>query len=213
MAFVQILIISVTLVVVAVPEGESRFVVEALPSLIPNIGLPLTVTLALALATKCMTKENLLVRILGSCETMANVSVICTNKTGTLTQNTMSIVAGSVGVHAKFVRRLEQNQSHTNAADDGGSQRSHDSNMRPRDNFSIDLSELNTILSQLQKLFNASIAVNSTAFEDEDPDSGKLEFVGSKMETALLSFVKDLQWSNFRGVWNTAEVVQMIPLL
>jgi len=65
--------------------------------------------------------------------------------------------------------------------------------MRPRDDFSIDLSELNTILSpQLRKLFNASIAVNSTAFEDEDPGSGKLEFVGSKRETALLSFVKDL---------------------
>jgi len=50
--------------------------------------------------------------------------------------------------------------------------------MRPRDDFSIDLSELNTILSpQLRKLFNASIAVNSMAFEDEDPGSGKLEFV------------------------------------
>ncbi|KEP46359.1 calcium-transporting ATPase, partial [Rhizoctonia solani 123E] len=78
MSFVQILIISVTLIVVAVPEG-----------------LPLAVTLALAFATKRMTKERLLVRVLGSCETMANASVVCTDKTGTLTQNVMSVVAGS----------------------------------------------------------------------------------------------------------------------
>jgi hypothetical protein len=64
-SFIQILIISVTLVVVAVPEG-----------------LPLAVTLALAFATKRMTKQNLLVRVLGSCETMANATVICTDKTG-----------------------------------------------------------------------------------------------------------------------------------
>ena len=63
--FIQILIISVTLVVVAVPEG-----------------LPLAVTLALAFATKRMTKQNLLVRILSSCETMANATVVCTDKTG-----------------------------------------------------------------------------------------------------------------------------------
>ena len=94
MAFVQILIISVTLVVVTVPEGKSKFGAEFLSLLIPNIGLPLAVTLALAFATKCMTKENLLVRVLGSCETMANASVICTDKTSTLTQNVMTIVAG-----------------------------------------------------------------------------------------------------------------------
>jgi len=159
---------------------------------------------------KRMTK-NLLIRVLSSCETMANTSVICTDKTGTLTQNTMSVIAGSIGVHAKFVHRLEQNQSHMNAADDGSSRRSHDSNTRPRDDFLIDLSELNTILSQLRKLFNASIAVNSMAFKDKDPGSGKLDFVWSKTEIALLSFVKDLQWLNFREVRNTAEVIQMIP--
>ncbi len=93
LAFVQILIISVTLIVVAVPEG-----------------LPLAVTLALAFATKRMTKEKLLVRVLGSCETMANASVVCTDKTGTLTMNEMSVVAGSVGIHAKFVRRLKENE-------------------------------------------------------------------------------------------------------
>jgi Ca2+-transporting ATPase len=90
--------IAVTVIVVAVPEG-----------------LPLAVTLALAFATKRMTKQNLLVRVLGACETMANATVVCTDKTGTLTQNVMSVVAGSVGVHGKFVHRLAENQARTNA--------------------------------------------------------------------------------------------------
>ncbi|KAF9234118.1 Ca-transporting ATPase [Melanogaster broomeanus] len=183
MAFVQILIISVTLVVVAVPEG-----------------LPLAVTLALAFATKRMTKENLLVRVLGSCETMANASVICTDKTGTLTQNTMAVVAGSIGIHAKFAR--------TNAAEVN---ESSDVPSGHRD-FSIDQSKLNTILPpQLRDLFNAAIAINSTAFEDEDPATKEVVFIGSKTETALLNFAKELQWAHYRSTRDTAEVVQMIP--
>ncbi|KAG2068110.1 hypothetical protein BDR04DRAFT_1025486, partial [Suillus decipiens] len=77
-------------------------------------GLPLAITLALAFTTKRMMKKNLLVCILGSCKTMANSSIICTNKTGTLTNNVMSVVTGSVGIHTKFMRKLEDNQAHTN---------------------------------------------------------------------------------------------------
>ena len=95
LAFVQILIIAVTLVVVAVPEG-----------------LPLAVTLALAFATKRMTAENLLVRVLSSRETMAKASVVCTDKTGTLTQNDMTVVAGSVGIHAEFVQPCGKLHAH-----------------------------------------------------------------------------------------------------
>jgi magnesium-transporting ATPase (P-type) len=53
----------------------------------------LAIILALAFTTKCMTHENLLVRVPGSCETMANASVICTDQTGSLTQNETSVVA------------------------------------------------------------------------------------------------------------------------
>ncbi|KAH7915645.1 Ca-transporting ATPase [Hygrophoropsis aurantiaca] len=190
MAFVQILIISVTLVVVAVPEG-----------------LPLAVTLALAFATKRMTKEKLLVRVLGSCETMANANVICTDKTGTLTQNVMSVVAGSVGIHAKFVRKLEDNQSRTNA-----DLRTDDTSKQEREDFSIDQSHLDKVLSpQLRNLFNAAIAVNSTAFEDEDPETGERIFVGSKTETALLKFAQELGWQNYKKTRDTADIIQMIP--
>ncbi|TFY55009.1 hypothetical protein EVG20_g9475 [Dentipellis fragilis] len=189
-AFTQILIIAVTLVVVAVPEG-----------------LPLAVTLALAFATKRMTKENLLVRVLGSCETMANASVICTDKTGTLTQNEMTVVAGSIGIHAKFVRNIEENKARSNVDEMNRSrERKH------TQDFSIDLAKLNDILSpQLKALFNAAVAVNSTAFEDVDHVSGVPVFVGNKTETALLKFAKELGWANYKETRELAEVVQMVP--
>ncbi|GKT41889.1 calcium-transporting ATPase PAT1 [Colletotrichum spaethianum] len=72
-AFLKLFIVSVTVVVVAVPEG-----------------LPLAVTLALAFATTRMMKDNNLVRVLKACETMGNATTICSDKTGTLTQNKMS---------------------------------------------------------------------------------------------------------------------------
>ncbi|KAK0222080.1 Ca-transporting ATPase [Armillaria fumosa] len=188
-AFVNILIISVTLIVVAVPEG-----------------LPLAVTLALAFATKRMTYENLLVRVLGSCETMANASVVCTDKTGTLTQNVMTVVAGSVGVHAKFVRQLEENQTRTNVGEEEPGHRKH-----PND-FSIDQSQLNDVMTPaLRSLFNEAIAVNSTAFQDVDAESGETIFVGSKTETALLKFAQELGWADFKKTRDSSDIVQMIP--
>ncbi|KAH9831589.1 calcium-translocating P-type ATPase [Rhodofomes roseus] len=205
-AFVNILIISVTLIVVAVPEG-----------------LPLAVTLALAFATKRMTKENLLVRVLGSCETMANASVVCTDKTGTLTQNSMTIVAGTVGIHCKFVRNLSDNRSRTNAEGDQQTQdrqaedvlqgaRPTNGKRKHSQDFSIDQSEMNRFLHPaLRELFNEAIAINSTAFEDTDPDTNELVFIGSKTEMALLKFAKELGWADYKKTREAADIVQMIP--
>jgi P-type Ca2+ transporter type 2C len=158
-----------------------------------------------------MTYEKLLVRVLGSCETMANASVICTDKTGTLTQNIMTVVAGSVGIHGKFVRQLEENAARTNA-DETTNEETEPRERKHKDDFSIDQARLNTILPPpLKKLFNEAIAVNSTAFEDVDPESNKVVFVGSKTETALLQFAKELDWADFRQARDGADVVQMIP--
>lgn len=177
---------------------------------ISPLGLPLAVTLALAFATKRMTKENLLVRVLGSCETMANASTICTDKTGTLTQNVMTVVAGSVGIHCKFVHRLEDNKERTNAGEEPGVK---DAGARKHaQDFSIDQEQLTDTLSPaLRDLFNEAIALNSTAFEDVDPDSGKQVFVGSKTETALLKFAKENGWADYKKTREAAEIVQMIP--
>ena len=171
-----------------------------------------------------MTAEKLLVRILGSCETMANASVVCTDKTGTLTQNVMTVVAGSIGIHGKFVRNLKDNRARTNAPDldldqDQPSERditeipsSPQLNRKHADDFSIDQSEISSILSpQLRRLLNQSIAINSTAFEDIDPETNEMVFVGSKTETALLQFAKDLNWDNWKQTRESAEIVQMIP--
>jgi Ca2+-transporting ATPase len=195
-AFVNILIIAVTLIVVAVPEG-----------------LPLAVTLALAFATKRMTYENLLVRVLGSCETMANATVICTDKTGTLTQNAMTVVAGSVGIHAKFVRLLDENATRSNAHETEKSASGTELSRKHYEDFSLDQSQLNTVLSPgLRNLFNEAIAINSTAFQDVDPeDSTKTILIGSKTETALLQFAKELGWQDFKETRDAANVVQMIP--
>ena len=70
----QYFMIAVTLIVVAVPEG-----------------LPMSVTLSLALSMRRMLQTNNLVRKMHACETMGATTVICTDKTGTLTQNQMRV--------------------------------------------------------------------------------------------------------------------------
>ncbi|XP_029631825.1 plasma membrane calcium-transporting ATPase 1 isoform X3 [Salmo trutta] len=85
--FVKFFIIGVTVLVVAVPEG-----------------LPLAVTISLAYSVKKMMKDNNLVRHLDACETMGNATTICSDKTGTLTMNRMTVVQAYVGdTHYKKV--------------------------------------------------------------------------------------------------------------
>ena len=137
---------------------------------------------------------------------------MCTDKTGTLTQNEMTVVAGSIGIHCKFVHRLHENQARTNAGEESGGRASPEQRRKHPDDFSIDQTALDGVLHQpLKDLLNTSIACNSTAFEDTDPESGELVFVGSKTETALLKFAKVNGWPNYKETRDSLEIHQMIP--
>ena len=93
--YVKFVIIGVTVLVVAVPEG-----------------LPLAVTLSLAYSVKKMMADNNLVRHLDACETMGNATTICSDKTGTLTTNrsdypTSSQSFASSRLEGKLNKKLE----------------------------------------------------------------------------------------------------------
>ncbi|TWU72307.1 plasma membrane calcium [Metarhizium rileyi] len=121
-AFMDILIVAITIIVVAVPEG-----------------LPLAVTLALAFATTRLLKENNLVRMLRACETMGNATTICSDKTGTLTTNRMTVVAGTFGA-SSF------SKSETESVSQWASRLSSD----------------------YKHMIVQSVAINSTAFESQE---------------------------------------------
>ncbi|KAF2738943.1 calcium-translocating P-type ATPase [Polyplosphaeria fusca] len=165
--FMDILIVSVTIIVVAVPEG-----------------LPLAITLSLAFATAQMVKMNNLVRILKSCETMGNATTICSDKTGTLTQNKMTVVTGTFGEDSF-----------------------DDKNPGASNNRSSQFAQ--RCSAQQKRLLIESVAINSTAFEG---DGGEFGFVGSKTETALLGFAKIvLGMGSLSQERTSAQVVQMLP--
>ncbi|KAI7891004.1 PMCA-type calcium-translocating P-type ATPase [Mucor mucedo] len=171
MAIMKILIVVVTIVVVAVPEG-----------------LPLAVTLALAYATQRMLKDNNLVRVLAACETMGNATTICSDKTGTLTQNKMTVVAGTFGSSFRFINNPPASRS--------------------------DLIDLKKVSSTAPKdalnLINQSIAVNSNAFEGEN-EKGEPCFVGNKTETALLQFSREIGAEHYDSLRTRWPVEQVYP--
>jgi Ca2+-transporting ATPase len=146
----------------------------------------MTKKIALAYATQRMLKDNNLVRVLAACETMGNATTVCSDKTGTLTQNKMTIVAGTLGSSFRFVQDPPDNR--------------------------VDLNDISTIAEKVPQpilnILNQGIAVNSTAFEGTD-ESGKPAFVGNKTETALLNLSKNMgaeSYSKLRENWPVEQV-------
>ncbi|KAJ5692783.1 Calcium-transporting ATPase 2 [Penicillium macrosclerotiorum] len=169
--FVDILIVAVTVIVVAIPEG-----------------LPLAVTLALAFATTRMVKENNLVRVLRACETMGNATVVCSDKTGTLTQNKMTVVAGTWGSSQSFSQLPETQVGEQSTA--------------PSTIFQ-------KCSAPVRDLIVKSVALNSTAFQEEK--DGQREFVGSKTEVALLQMAQNYLGLDLAAERGSSAICQIIP--
>lgn len=145
--FMDILITAITIIVVAVPEG-----------------LPLAVTLALAFATTRMAQNGNLVRVLKSCETMGGATAVCSDKTGTLTENRMRIVRGFFG----------SQEFDDTVGSDG-----------PR---ALDV--LPNIFNDLRVFLCANIAVNSTAFANVNYDEEKAKRANERPKK--ISFLRQL---------------------
>ncbi|GAV80894.1 E1-E2_ATPase domain-containing protein/Cation_ATPase_C domain-containing protein/Cation_ATPase_N domain-containing protein/Hydrolase domain-containing protein/CaATP_NAI domain-containing protein [Cephalotus follicularis] len=133
--------VAVTIVVVAVPEG-----------------LPLAVTLSLAFAMKKMMNDKALVRHLAACETMGSATTICSDKTGTLTTNHMTVVKSCVCLNVKEVSKPNNASSLCSEIPDSA------------------------VKLLLQSIFN------NTGGEVVINKDGKLEILGTPTETALLEF-------------------------
>ncbi|RBR08543.1 hypothetical protein FVER53590_01323 [Fusarium verticillioides] len=180
--FMKIFIVSVTVVVVAVPEE-----------------LPLAVTLTLSFATVKMLRDNNLVQILKACETMGNATTVFLIKTGTLTQNIMTVVAATIGKTTSF----------------GSADLPMDNSLSiERKALTVpnipDADFVNGLSQQVKTLLIQSNVLNSTAFEgDQD---GQKTFVGSKTGVALLTYCRDhLGAGPIQEIRSSANIVQTVP--
>jgi Ca2+-transporting ATPase len=145
-ALLNYFVYMVIIIVVAVPEG-----------------LPMSVTVSLALAMQKMTRANSLVRQLVACETIGSATVICSDKTGTLTQNKMQVA-----------RLFWEDQAHDRGTPKWAAPEKH--LPWPRDGKPLDWIALNA-------------AVNSTANLEEK--QGKIVTVGNSTEGSLLHWLQE----------------------
>lgn len=190
----RILITTVTVVVVAVPEGLPLAVTLGklkttccCETMAPFLILFASFFLALAYATQRMLKDNNLVRVLAACETMGNATTICTDKTGTITQNKMSVVAGTFGSSFRFLKDPPPTRA--------------------------DLVDLCNVRQQMplpfRNFINQAIALNSTAFKSTS-STGETTLVGNKTEMAMLSFAQDYLASDplelLRSRWHIEQI-------
>jgi len=165
-------------------EGFTR-AIALLVVIVPE-GLPVAVTLGLVYSTLMMhKKDQLLVRRPAACETMGNVTAICTDKTGTLTMNEMHVAAGIIG-DTSFMDMITSS---------GPGLAGYYSRLGSSHVPSRMFSELSP---GMKALLVDSVCLNSTAFKDSR--KGKNKFVGCQTESALLRFAERLDNASLQGM-------------
>jgi Ca2+-transporting ATPase len=198
--FLDIVITAITLIVVAVPEG-----------------LPLAVTLALAFATTRMAKDQNLVRVLKACEIMGGATAVCSDKTGTLTENIMRVVNGNIS-SLEFDDNTTSTTTKSNELPLSG-----DVKLNILTNIALN----STAFENKQTVVNENPMVHKrrwfsreskiTNFGNPDPEP----FIGSKTETALLMLAeKSLEMTGSNSLHKlrtnlsllgVESIVQVIP--
>lgn len=185
--FFKILVQALALVVAAVPEG-----------------LPLAVAIALAAATRRMQKEGNLVRYLASCETMGNATTICADKTGTLTQNRMTLVAGLLGNSHSFSLQ----DSGIVGKDNDHILENEEPKLTEPSAFASDW--VGGMSNNARDLLTSSFVINSSAFEQDTGEGPK--FVGSRTEGALLEFARThMGVDSLQTARANVNVLQVMP--
>lgn len=221
--FMDIFITSITVIVVAVPEG-----------------LPLAVTLALAFATTRMTKDGNLVRVLRSCETMGSATAVCSDKTGTLTENIMTVVRGTLGgtyfddigsnpaksdlVYKKKCSKDLREEIFTNIVLNSTAFENKDYKESQQYNSINKDKGPKPLIKRLTKTFKKKKSHKADDEESliDNAAQGRQEpYIGSKTETALLTLAKKSFGLNFGSlqsyrndpeqVANVESIVQIIP--
>lgn len=192
--FMDIFIVAITIIVVAVPEG-----------------LPLAVTLALAFATTRMVKDNCLVRVLKSCETMGGATSICSDKTGTLTQNKMTVVEALVaGEEWKLDIIPDPDSPNNDEACSADKEVKVSLQGHQTSALNVD-SENDNIPTDGMSLLNDLVCVNSTVYEDHENPS---EIVGSKTEIALVNYARlryGLRTGSLQSYRESRQVKYVLP--
>ena len=165
----QFAVVGVTNVVVAVPEG-----------------LPLAVTISLAFSSSAMVADKILVRKLQACETMGSATVICSDKTGTLTENKMAVVAGRIAA-TPFLARGESEHSLACPACDASDLTARISSMAQ------DAAGRAIIFNTSAELGRDSVPAGSGGgAADQDPKrGGGMAWLGNPSECAMLAFLDE----------------------
>ena len=172
MDYIHYAVQCITILAVAVPEG-----------------LPLAVTLSLAFSSQQMMADNNLVKMLKACETMGSATTICSDKTGTLTANRMTVRGACVAGH--MLAALDPRTGGAEAKKSAGAR-------------AVEAADRGAVPKDVLALLRTLIAVDTMDESSVEPGSKEGEqavFKGNPTECALLVFATDLgaDWKGLRA--------------